>query len=621
MPTISQLPAATSVSAEDEVPVSQGGVAHSASIGEILASTQATISISSPSLLGRTSLGAGGPEEVDVGIGLQLASGSLTATGTDHAAFPLLPQISPETEVVVSSQGSPMLAQAALLRGLFSAGQNVAIDSNGTISSTASSLASGGLGSAIGALQVVTGLASQDLVAVSQAGADRAISYADFLDGITIDQAQAASPAADADWLWVAQGTNVMTRQTFSAIWSWLTGKIPTYKAPSVEITINTNLDTTVHNGRILICSQPITLTPLTTNMGDGFQCVVINASSGNIQLGSGFITSDGSLVVAPWQSAAVSCATYSGGTIAFASITPAVGTIPPPGQIVGVSSSLITSSGFTVSWEAPASGGPVSSCTVQYQLSGTSSWNTSPSIVNATSYVLSSLQAASSYDVLVQAQNAAGVGLPSVTITVVTSPAASSGVPPQVIGLSATSTTSGSVQLAWSAQTGATPAISFTVFYRVTGTSTWITSATGISGTSSTISGLTAATSYDFEVLGVNASGSGPVSEIATVLTSAAADSITSITWNVLPSGPYTAGSGSIAVNAHVSPASSAIQFGLSSALADPPPSWTAATFVNTNLWGAYLAVPATAGTYYLWAEGLDGSAATTSASAIVVQ
>jgi hypothetical protein len=33
--------------------------------------------------------------------------------------------------------------------------------------------------------------------------------------------------------------------------------------------------------------------------------------------------------------------------------------------------------------------------------------------------------------------------------------------------------------------------------------------------------------------------------------------------------------------------------------------------TYVNTDLWGQYMPTPATAGTWYAWAEGTDGSAA----------
>lgn len=316
MPTISQLPPATSVSAADELPISQAGDVCAVSVGNLLASVQPAITLASESLLGRISLGPGSPEQVDLGSGVNLSGGTLVANGLDHAGFPLTPSLSLGSDLVISNQGSPMLMQASLLRGLFSAGQNVGIDANGVISTDAAESAG-----PINTLNVVTGLSAQDLVAVSQTGTDCAITYGNFLDGITIDQAQPAGAAADADWTWVAQGSNVMARQTFAAIWVWITSKLPSYKAPVIELTTNTNLDTTVHNGRLLICSQPITLTPLTTNMGSGFQCTVINASSGNLTLGSGFISSSGSLVLAPWQSARLWCASYSAGTIAFAAM------------------------------------------------------------------------------------------------------------------------------------------------------------------------------------------------------------------------------------------------------------------------------------------------------------
>jgi hypothetical protein len=236
----------------------------------------------------------------------------------DHSAFDVTSSLSLGSDLVISNQGVPMLMQATLLRGLFTAGRNVAIDPNGVISAVGSA-------SSIGALNVVTELSSQDLVAVSQFGSNYAITYGNLLDGITIDEAQAAGAAEDSDITWVAQGGNVMARQTFAAIWVWIAGNLPTYKAPVIEINVNTNLDTTNHNARLLICSQPVTLTPLIPSMCSGFRCTVINASAGNVTLGSGFISSSGSLVLTPWQSATLSCATYSAGTIAFAAMpTPA---------------------------------------------------------------------------------------------------------------------------------------------------------------------------------------------------------------------------------------------------------------------------------------------------------
>ena len=91
-----------------------------------------------------------------------------------------------------------------------------------------------------------------------------------------------------------------------------------------------------------------------------------------------------------------------------------------------------------------------------------------------------------------------------------------------------------------------------------------------------------------------------------------AAAALVTSITWNLAPSGPYVHGSGSIGINAHVTPSSAAVQFGFSTSATVPPVSWVAGSFVTSDIWAAYVNTPATAGTWYAWAQGTDGSAST---------
>jgi hypothetical protein len=52
-------------------------------------------------------------------------------------------------------------------------------------------------------------------------------------------------------------------------------------------------------------------------------------------------------------------------------------------------------------------------------------------------------------------------------------------------------------------------------------------------------------------------------------------------------------------------------------------PPGSAKSTYasINSNLWGAYVPTPATAGTWYTWAEGLDGSAPTVSSTSFLVQ
>jgi hypothetical protein len=83
-----------------------------------------------------------------------------------------------------------------------------------------------------------------------------------------------------------------MAAQSFAAVWAWIQTKLPTYRRPVVEIAVNTTLDGSVHNGAILVCSQPITLTPAFVNMGSGFTCLVVHVSGGSVTFGVGITMS-----------------------------------------------------------------------------------------------------------------------------------------------------------------------------------------------------------------------------------------------------------------------------------------------------------------------------------------
>ncbi|MBN8906412.1 MAG: collagen-like protein, partial [Rhodospirillales bacterium] len=106
MPTISQLPRADLVDPADLVPLSHQGEARGISVGDLLSGTQPAIFARSSTLLGRTSIGPGGPEEVDVGPGLVLSEGTLTA---DHASFPTHQSFTPQDLLVLSTAGQPAL--------------------------------------------------------------------------------------------------------------------------------------------------------------------------------------------------------------------------------------------------------------------------------------------------------------------------------------------------------------------------------------------------------------------------------------------------------------------------------------------------------------------------------
>lgn len=599
MPTISQLPVAGEVSAADEIPISQQGSVCAVSVGNLLAGVQPAILAPTGVLLGRISLGPGGPDPVSVGTGLTLSTGTLMANGTDHAAFPTEPTLTMSDDVVLSSGGSPKLMEISLLRGLYSAGANITIDANGTISASTSAPALD-----FAALPTIPAASAGDLIAINQGSTNYAISYANLIDGQTVDEIQGAGAASDSDWLLVGQGSSSLLRQTLAAIWAWLTTKLPGYLQPTLEISTNTALATTTHNDHLLLCSQPVTITAASSDLGSGFSCGIINASGGNIVLGSNIATSSGTSILAAGQSATLTCVTYSGGNLVYASISSPTASASPPVQVNSLAAATVTSSSVALNW--PALSVAPTSYVVQYRVSGSSSWSNAPSVTSP-SCVVMGLLPGTSYDFVALAINGAGAGPASAIITVAT--LASLTVPGQVGSVNVSSNGPDSLLVSWSAPSSGGPVASYTVDFRLTGSSAWTTAATSIAATSYTASALSASTSYDFQVYAVNAAGSGVASTTVTSSTSATGGSVTAITWNVVPSGSYTHGSGTIAVNAHITPSSAPIQFAFSTSATTPPTSWTAGNYVNSDLWGAYVAIPSVPGTYYAWAEGTDGS------------
>jgi hypothetical protein len=136
MPTIAQLPTATTTNAQDEVPISQSGITRAVSVAQLLSGTQAAIEVPSPSVLGRASLGPGGPESLGVGLGLVVQSAALNANGGDHASFVQENAFAAGDEVIVNSSGTPTRLPIPALRALFSAGTNVSIGTTGVIAAS-----------------------------------------------------------------------------------------------------------------------------------------------------------------------------------------------------------------------------------------------------------------------------------------------------------------------------------------------------------------------------------------------------------------------------------------------------------------------------------------------------
>ena len=79
MPTVSQLPIAATVNADDFLMLDQGGVSVATTPARLLASTQAALTLAQGALLGRVSANPGSPESVALGNGLALREGVLAA--------------------------------------------------------------------------------------------------------------------------------------------------------------------------------------------------------------------------------------------------------------------------------------------------------------------------------------------------------------------------------------------------------------------------------------------------------------------------------------------------------------------------------------------------------------
>lgn len=94
---------------------------------------------------------------------------------------------------------------------------------------------------------------------------------------------------------------------------------------------------------------------------------------------------------------------------------------------------------------------------------------------------------------------------------------------------VTAGSSGSTSQSLSWTAVSGAT---SYKVEYRTQGSATWLTGPTA-TGTSASVTGLTAATAYEYRVAAVNSGGTGPWSATVSKSTAAAVTVITSDSFN----------------------------------------------------------------------------------------
>jgi len=194
-----------------------------------------------------------------------------------------------------------------------------------------------------------------------------------------------------------------------------------------------------------------------------------------------------------------------------FSSTTTAV-PATTPSQVTSVSTNSGPLPGnIVVTWGEPNTGGsPITSYTLQHRVSGTGNWTIIPGIgTTPTSYTITGLANATTYDIQVAAVNIPGQGPYSNIVLGVTF-----GPPQSPTGLSGQHGNT-QVILTWTAPSnnGGTPITGYLVERSTSSSGPWTQLPTGSTTPSYTATGLTNGTLYYFRVSGINAVGTGPPS------------------------------------------------------------------------------------------------------------
>jgi chitodextrinase len=179
--------------------------------------------------------------------------------------------------------------------------------------------------------------------------------------------------------------------------------------------------------------------------------------------------------------------------------------------------------------------------------------WKTSASAtyqnvpVSGTTYTVSGLNTATSYNFYVVAYDAAGWN--SSASNVLTTSTLDNQAPTAPSNLQATGSTASSISLSWTGSTDNVGVTGYRVFWKASSSATY--QSLNVSGTSTTVTGLTAATSYDFYVAAYDAAGNLSVSSnaisfstqvaaptVSATLSGSRTGTTNTLSWNIATNG-----------------------------------------------------------------------------------
>jgi hypothetical protein len=317
--------------------------------------------------------------------------------------------------------------------------------------------------------------------------------------------------------------------------------------ADALNTAMTSKLDLTVYNTQQIL--GPVTVPNLTATIGLQTQDLTVTgntifSTTSGIQLPVGNTLQRPSNGNPGWlrvntDSGLMEVLLPSGRWVNLTTVTATQSPATPPSSLASVQFGAASSTSIPLSWSVPVGGTAPFTYIISYRLSGTASWTVWASSLTGLTTTISSLLPGSRYEFYVTAENIAGSVSSQVSATA-TLGSSSSGGPTNLSTFSATST---SISLSWTAVTSSVP-VAYVVQYALANVNTWTTFGVAISGTTTTVTGLSPNSIYNFQVIAKtvgNSYNSSVIQGTTTVAASVAPNTVGTLTFSNLATSSLT--------------------------------------------------------------------------------